>query len=949
MNESESTLQPLAGLPEELAALDAELSRIVVEERPSFGPELRNELARDWNRARTPGRHRWVRHAVAACVAALVGVALAVPPARASFVGGIDRILGSLAGEQEATVEEVLVVLPEHEAPPLDRELSDGPTTQAAPVVETPDRVVAGETGSGALPPFQPGIFAYPQLLDPSEGRAVALRHYPQDLQEAGIGGVVRLHLWVKKDGSVESPQIPEDGTSGVVELDRAALEAATALRFRPALRAGMPVSTWVQFDLVFESSKAAPVFEAPDELETPGIPEVEGWEPPESWVEAAVVPAPIRMEARSLLIMAMGDGEAALERRFGPLEGVLSGDPPQGVNPLSWRTEVTRALEEARVRDPDNAAPYLALARLRRKQGLRDEAQLLFQRGLTRATRGSRPISPRLVAELAYESGRIARERWLGWRNLGEVPTRYLEGRGCATRVGLGSVASPETLLAWNFSCPAALQSALAEGFEPRSEGGAERATMLSAFVEAVESYPAHVGGNTELLLELADEESWLEVLEGSRRFGWASNDHPNARLLEGLALQRLGRSEEARVRFRAAMDRLDPEVAAQFRDLGAVIPELTLGRGGAPLGLSDPILSTSVDEREVEHLARAAYAYLRFGSLETDAARVWVRYGRPARSWAFGAGPGLRLEFWDYGAGPDLTFHRPNSSRNGALTLEAEGYLLELSSFFPHWYGNGARPVRPLTAQLTRFQAVGTPGQVLRVRLLTPVGFATEAEELEVAVFGVDAENTVSEVLRRTVQRESASELDFTIPIAGEWSFTVVELFDPVTRATAATRTGPGMPLGSISELLLLDPDRFVSGAGGRAGAGLDALADPDRAGDQLGVFAELYDLEPGSKYIIRFELEAVATRDPIPVEFRTWDGQEYVGESMRVAPIEGPALERVILNLSEFGVGAYTLRMLVETQDGRTLTRERTGVGRSRGTDATPDGDPVSGFFQ
>ena len=37
-----------AGLPEDVAGLDAELSSIRYEERPSFGPELRAELAREW-------------------------------------------------------------------------------------------------------------------------------------------------------------------------------------------------------------------------------------------------------------------------------------------------------------------------------------------------------------------------------------------------------------------------------------------------------------------------------------------------------------------------------------------------------------------------------------------------------------------------------------------------------------------------------------------------------------------------------------------------------------------------------------------------------------------------------------------------------------------------------------------------------------------------------------
>lgn len=948
MSASRNSIDPLEGLPPELAELDAELSRILLDERPSFGPELRNELAREWARPRPPRRLAWVRQAVAACLAALAGVAVTVPPARASLAGGIDRILESLRGEEAVPEEEVVVELPSGEAPPLDRELVVPPSPRPSRPVAMPEPVEEEGASGDALPPFQPGLFAYPRLVDPSEGRAVALRHYPADLQQAGIGGVVRLLLWVKEDGSVDSPRIPEQGSSGVLELDRAALRAAPALRFRPALRAGMPVSTWVEFDMVFEPPTASSLAKEPEALETPGIPAVEGWQPPASWVEAAVVPAPIRMEARSLLQVAMGDTEAALEARFGPLEGVLSGDAPRGVNPLVWRAEVGRALQEARVRDPENAAPYLALARLRRKQGLRDEAQLLFQGGLDRATRGARPVSPRLVAELAYESGRIARERWLGWKDLGDVPIRSLTGRGCSTLVGPGPMATAETLVAWNFSCPEGLRGALEEGFVARPEGQEERATMLAAFVQAVEAYPAHVGANTELLLELADQESWLEVLEGSRRFGWASQGHPNARLLEGLALQRLGRTEEAETRFAEAVEWLEPEVGDQFRDLGGLIPELTLGRGGSALGLSDPILSTPVDERRVEHLARAAYAFLRFGSLEADAARVWVRYGRPVRTRAFGAGPGVRLEFWDYGAGPDLTFHRPTSTRNGALTSEADDYLLELSSYFPHWYGNRVPAVRPLPAQLTRFGGSGPEGETLRVRVRIPDGVFSPAGGLTVGVFTVGEDQRVEPLLSRPVDAGSAADLDFTIPLRPGASQVVLELFDPESRVTAATRVSVRDDLDSVSELLLVDPGPHTEGAGGRSGTGLAALSDPGRVPDRLGVFAELYDMEPGSKYTVRFELEAETGGRRTPVSFRPWDEQEFGSETLRVAPLEGPALEHAVLDLADVGPGSYTLRMRIEAQDGRSLVRERTGVRRSDDARTGDDPSAVPGFL-
>lgn len=921
-------LEPLEGLPAELAELDQELSHISPEERPSFGPELRNELAREWARPTAPRSNPWIRHALAACLAGVAVVGISVPPARASIVQGVQRIFDSFRGEETGQVAGIEVEISDR-APPMDEELA------AAPVDPPREPVLGTPSGPGVeLPPFQPGMSTFPSLLDDSEGRRVALEYYPEDLQQAGIGGVVRLHLWVKEDGEVEFPQIPERGSSGVQALDRAALRAAEALHFRPAMRNGVPVATWVEFDMVFEPPvEVRRAVTAPAALETPGIPEVTGWEPPETWAEAAVVPAPIRMEARSLLRVSMGGDEEALERRFGPLEGVLSGDPPEGVNPVVWRTEVSRALEEARVRDPENPAPYLALARLRRKQGQRNDAQLLFQRGLDRATRGRRPASPRLVAELAYESGRIARERWLGWRNLGNVPVEALAKARCAAAVGPGEMASPETLLAWNFTCPEALQEVLDRDFVRRPEGGPERATMLAAFVQAVEAYPAHVGANVELLLDLAEQEEWHRLLEGASRFGWASQGHPSALLLEGLALHRLGRSEEAASRFQEALAGLGPEEASAFRRLDRLIPELA-SEDGADWRRLDPILSTEVNERAVEHMARAAYAFLRFGSLEADAARVWVRYGHPRAIRAFGAGPGLRLEFWDYGEGPDLAFHRPTSSQNGALTTEAETYLEELVSFFPHWYGNRARPLYALPAQLARFQGIRRGSSEVRVRFRIPAEFrAGNPDALDVNLFLVDGTGVPVESLDWTVD-PGQPEVDLLAPLGPGIRGLVVELYDPAAGLAAAARADLSTAPDATSDLLLLEAASPSREEIRHMAEGLDALASVENVPDLLGVYAEFYDLPPGTVYDLRFELvdEEAGTR--MPLEFRPAGQTLFGGSWTRRTPDAGVAGEFATLDLRSVGKGTYTLRMIARTDTGGERVVEHVGVTRLGG---------------
>ena len=68
-------------LPPELAELDTELSSILMEERPSFGPELQAELEKAWI-SPTPSSRLRIRHAMAAAI----GAGMPVHEARGSMV-----------------------------------------------------------------------------------------------------------------------------------------------------------------------------------------------------------------------------------------------------------------------------------------------------------------------------------------------------------------------------------------------------------------------------------------------------------------------------------------------------------------------------------------------------------------------------------------------------------------------------------------------------------------------------------------------------------------------------------------------------------------------------------------------------------------------------------------------------------------------------------------------
>lgn len=962
MNEN-MNLDPLEGLPPELAELDRELAAIHMAERSSFAPELESELGRQWLT-----RDRWsrgpslARAAMAASVAALLFAGLAVPPARASLVTRIQQILEVFQENEPAMARS------QGDATPPGRGLVtlEPETDEAGDVVpeRRPEAVVRETRSAGEplveFPAFRVPESTYPTLVDLESDRILMRRYYPPDLQGQGVGGTVGLLLWVDSTGAVDHVQM--ETTSGVPALDRAALQAAPSLRFHPTTRNGQPVGSWVEFDLVFEPREVdvplPDVLPVADPALGPG-----DWEPSGEWAEPSVVPAPILLEAQELLRAALDQPREELEERFGPLDGLLAGDPPAGASPLAWRTEASSALERAMVRDPDNPAPYLALARIRRKQGLREDARLLLGGGVERAQRGARPVSPRLAAELAYEYGRALQEDWLPWRGLGRLPVTALDGRTCPRRAGPSGDVDAEVLIAWNYLCSVPLGEAMDEAFTPLAGGDDDRAAMLRSFREAVRAYPAHVGANVEILLDLADRGDWTQLLNQSRRFARASQGHPYALLMSGLALHRLARTEEAMDDLRLALEFLGDEVRAEFLDVRVLDPTVS-----GPVGrlrfwsTLDPLLSTEVNEREVEHVARGAYAYLRFGALDGDGARVWLRYGRPIGVRVFGTGGAVRTEFWDYGPGPDVTLARSPRSDDLALTPEARAYLDELARIYPHGVGEGAphRAVTPLPAQVARFRGLQEGWVELEVALAVPEGLragAASGDSLELGLFLLSEDGrTLGEVRDKVAARPEV--VRWSLPAAPEARRLVVELYNPRNHQAAAESLDlhdETAPASHMSDLLLVDGGTPAVAPFRRGGARVAPMGRTDRLdSDDLGVAFELYDLEAGvDSYRLRVELVSEATGDVRAVAFRPGGAEGYQAEWDRVAPLagtpgatsaaDGRTLEVLDLDLAPVPPGLYTLRVRVETSGGEAMVRERPGLRRrlADGPDAPPAG--------
>jgi TonB family protein len=238
-----------AGLPSELQELHRELSALRIQERQSFGPDLEGELTRDWRKAPFRDQRRtgtWARALLAACLACLMIGGMAVPAARASVARFVRNVLEEAAPrlfipEQEPQLPTIRVVQPEAEPVPE----ATANTEVSAPVVglERPEAQDEGAT-------FMEAEYSYPEILHRQEAENIIASYYPTALQRAGVGGSVKLQLWVDASGRVDHIQMRE--SSGYQSLNLAAMRAATQLRFKPATRAGDPVGTWVEFTVNF-------------------------------------------------------------------------------------------------------------------------------------------------------------------------------------------------------------------------------------------------------------------------------------------------------------------------------------------------------------------------------------------------------------------------------------------------------------------------------------------------------------------------------------------------------------------------------------------------------------------------------------------------------------------------------------------------------------------------
>lgn len=100
--------------------------------------------------------------------------------------------------------------------------------------------------------PMWTAVDQYPTLTNGDEIQQLLESEYPPLLRDAGIGGTVKVWLFVDENGEVLKSQVHSG--SGHQALDEAALRVADHYDFSPATNRGKAVSVWVALDVAFKT-----------------------------------------------------------------------------------------------------------------------------------------------------------------------------------------------------------------------------------------------------------------------------------------------------------------------------------------------------------------------------------------------------------------------------------------------------------------------------------------------------------------------------------------------------------------------------------------------------------------------------------------------------------------------------------------------------------------------
>ncbi|HEX9633649.1 MAG TPA: GWxTD domain-containing protein [Gemmatimonadales bacterium] len=611
------------------------------------------------------------------------------------------------------------------------------------------------------------------------------------------------------------------------------------------------------------------------------------------------------RLVADALQLARYGDTAAALARleeatRLAPNLAdahyrrgmLLARQAGTEITDMFKRRAAAGALERAIRIERNNPAYYLEFGRLRLKQGIgRLDAQRFFDRALAAARQRG---DPALVAEIEAELGDIHHRRFQA-----QDGRRFLTGDAVQF--------DPDEAV----NNPHYAKDFLAQRTAEIADAGELDLRRAEAhYWSGVNAWPAHDRANAGLLGILLDEQRLEEFNEQVRRFVAAAPRNPRAQLFFGLGLWRLGRAAEATRAFDRALAGLTPGERSQLTDLSVILRRsdadayraLTAAQRAEfdriYWAAGDPLKLTPENEHLLEHLARAAYADLRFSAPElhlrgwdTDRGVIYIRYGPPPVVASFapetdGRAPdvmavGKITTVWFY---PErnlrFVFYGPPGYNFARFAGEFQAYAEDTRYRLPVKYDNVpvTEAMDSIPVQVAAFRGAG-PGDATELVFYAGLPLAQMAEGVDLAEGPIEHGLFITDPLEREVTVERRQETmrfrsetqfeqrTFTSALAaGQYRFRV-EARQPTTRRAARGADRLDVDDFNRSALMLSDvvmADRVAPRTAALTGR-RDFLLDPNPAmrftpGGEVHLFWETYNLTLDSLGTFWYDAEIV-----------------------------------------------------------------------------------------
>ncbi|NIR44704.1 MAG: GWxTD domain-containing protein [Gemmatimonadetes bacterium] len=557
----------------------------------------------------------------------------------------------------------------------------------------------------------------------------------------------------------------------------------------------------------------------------------------------------------------------------------------------FSDRVKAENALLEALRIRPSDPRYLLELAQLRVKQHMKVDAGRLFNRALSQARKQGDPqvladvhFNLGYIKELEYE---VLRDRHLPPILMGPPDTR------------VGASVDPRRSRYVN--------QYLDMSADVDDSGRLPKEEMIEHYRAALRYDPSHVAASVRLMGQLLDEYRMGEFMALARRLTTANPERPVPYLYLGLGLHVVGREDEAWEAFEEGLKRLPEDERLAVENLAEVMrrreaeeylsltPEEREVFEQRYWQLSDPLYLTDANERRIEHLARVAYADLRYAEpehdkrgWETDRGIIFLRYGPPQEIATFAAqtsnygnpySVGRRSIIWSYGSdGPVFVFRQMPGYRGARFADDYEFIAADVRYIQPAKYDNipSIPELLELPIQVARFRGAEPDEIAVEIHAALPLvemsrDLDLESGEFQTGLFVLnsDGEKVIERVLEETLTYAESGDINeyrswrVVLPPSG-MMVAAVETRDQVSWRAAASREAfapARFPADSlaVSDILVAD---FIRPLAEDPEGRFDYDIAPNAAlefqsGDPVHIYYEVYGLEPDPEGYASYEV--------------------------------------------------------------------------------------------